>query len=171
MTETPCVVVDNATRRTINRSADHEAQGGHDAGPLGQPWRFTASLPFSEFSAGDIRSDNQSFQSLREIPRTGATDVPRKQSDTCRESTIPPADQNHEIPETKADRSSGRIFSLYKPDPDLVPRWQMSGRIPFPHHGLTHNDNGIPVMTAEAQDKLVRRLVDKIEKNRMTSLS
>jgi len=32
--------------------------------------------------------------------------------------------------------------------------------------GLTHDERGYPTMTAEAQDKLVRRLVDKIEKNR-----
>ena len=31
--------------------------------------------------------------------------------------------------------------------------------------GLTHDDKGYPVMTAEAQDKLVRRLVDKIRLN------
>jgi 2-oxoglutarate ferredoxin oxidoreductase subunit alpha len=31
--------------------------------------------------------------------------------------------------------------------------------------GLTHDDRGYPVMTAEAQDKLVRRLVDKIRLN------
>jgi len=31
--------------------------------------------------------------------------------------------------------------------------------------GLTHDDRGYPVMTAEAQDKLIRRLVDKIRLN------
>jgi 2-oxoglutarate/2-oxoacid ferredoxin oxidoreductase subunit alpha len=31
--------------------------------------------------------------------------------------------------------------------------------------GLTHDDRGYPTMTAEAQDKLVRRLVDKIRLN------
>jgi 2-oxoglutarate ferredoxin oxidoreductase subunit alpha len=31
--------------------------------------------------------------------------------------------------------------------------------------GLTHDDRGYPTMTAEAQDKLVRRLVDKIRMN------
>jgi len=32
--------------------------------------------------------------------------------------------------------------------------------------GLTHDERGYPVMTAEAQDQLVRRLVDKIRLNR-----
>jgi 2-oxoglutarate ferredoxin oxidoreductase subunit alpha len=31
--------------------------------------------------------------------------------------------------------------------------------------GLTHNEKGYPVMTAEAQEKLVRRLVDKVRLN------
>jgi 2-oxoglutarate ferredoxin oxidoreductase subunit alpha len=31
--------------------------------------------------------------------------------------------------------------------------------------GLTHDDRGYPMMTAEAQDKLVRRLVDKVRLN------
>jgi 2-oxoglutarate ferredoxin oxidoreductase subunit alpha len=32
--------------------------------------------------------------------------------------------------------------------------------------GLTHDERGYPVMNAEAQDRLVRRLVQKIEKNK-----
>jgi 2-oxoglutarate ferredoxin oxidoreductase subunit alpha len=31
--------------------------------------------------------------------------------------------------------------------------------------GLTHDEKGYPVITAEAQEKLVRRLVDKIRLN------
>jgi 2-oxoglutarate ferredoxin oxidoreductase subunit alpha len=32
--------------------------------------------------------------------------------------------------------------------------------------GLTHNEKGHPTMTVEAQDKLIRRLVEKIKKNK-----
>ena len=32
--------------------------------------------------------------------------------------------------------------------------------------GLTHDERGYPAMTPEAQDKLIRRLVEKIEKNK-----
>jgi len=32
--------------------------------------------------------------------------------------------------------------------------------------GLTHDERGYPIMTAEVQNRLVRRLVDKIEKNK-----
>ena len=48
----------------------------------------------------------------------------------------------------------------------LVPPMAIAGEgYRFHATGLTHDDKGYPVMTAEAQDKLVRRLVDKIRLN------
>jgi 2-oxoglutarate ferredoxin oxidoreductase subunit alpha len=53
------------------------------------------------------------------------------------------------------------------PDDDLVPPMAIAGEgYKFHITGLTHDERGYPANTAEAQDKLVRRLVDKIEKNR-----
>jgi len=55
----------------------------------------------------------------------------------------------------------------YQPDADLVPPMAVAGEgYHFHVTGLTHNEKGYPVMTAQAQDKLVRRLVDKIRLNR-----
>lgn len=54
----------------------------------------------------------------------------------------------------------------YAPDDDLVPPMAIAGEgYRFHITGLTHDEKGYPVMTAEAQDKLVRRLVDKIRHN------
>ncbi|MFC2007438.1 2-oxoacid:acceptor oxidoreductase subunit alpha [Chloroflexota bacterium] len=54
----------------------------------------------------------------------------------------------------------------YQPDADLVPPMALAGQgYRFHTTGLTHDERGYPVMTAEAQDKLVRRLVDKIRLN------
>jgi 2-oxoglutarate ferredoxin oxidoreductase subunit alpha len=48
----------------------------------------------------------------------------------------------------------------------LVPPMAVAGEgYRFHVTGLTHDDKGYPVMTAEAQDKLIRRLVDKIRLN------
>jgi 2-oxoglutarate ferredoxin oxidoreductase subunit alpha len=48
----------------------------------------------------------------------------------------------------------------------LVPPMAVAGEgYRFHVTGLTHDDRGYPVMTAEAQDKLIRRLVDKIRLN------
>ena len=55
----------------------------------------------------------------------------------------------------------------YQPDDDLVPPMAIAGEgYRFHVTGLTHDDRGYPVMTAEAQDRLARRLVDKIRVNR-----
>ena len=55
----------------------------------------------------------------------------------------------------------------YVPDADLVPPMANAGEgYGFHVTGLTHDERGYPVMTAEAQDKLIRRLVQKIKKNR-----
>ncbi len=55
----------------------------------------------------------------------------------------------------------------YKPDADLVPPMAIAGEGYYFHvTGLTHDERGYPDMTAEAQGKLVRRLIDKIELNK-----
>jgi len=55
----------------------------------------------------------------------------------------------------------------YQPDADLVPAMALAGQgYRFHVTGLTHDERGYPVMTATAQDKLVRRLADKIRVNR-----
>jgi len=54
----------------------------------------------------------------------------------------------------------------YQADESLVPPMAITGEgYHFHVTGLTHDERGYPVMTAEAQDKLVRRLVDKIRLN------
>jgi 2-oxoglutarate ferredoxin oxidoreductase subunit alpha len=55
----------------------------------------------------------------------------------------------------------------YEPNANLVPSMAVAGEgYHFHVTGLTHDERGYPVMTAEAQDRLVRRLVDKIRLNR-----
>jgi 2-oxoglutarate ferredoxin oxidoreductase subunit alpha len=54
----------------------------------------------------------------------------------------------------------------YNSGEGLVPPMAVAGEgYRFHVTGLTHDERGYPVMTAEAQDKLVRRLVDKIRLN------
>jgi len=54
----------------------------------------------------------------------------------------------------------------YKANADLVPDMLTIGEGYHIHStGLTHDEKGYPVMTPEVQDKLVRRLCDKILKN------
>ena len=74
-------------------------------------------------------------------------------------------------PEDLIDRPRPELGSEeylpYKPNANLVPPMAIAGEgYHFHVTGLTHDERGYPVMTAEAQDKLVRRLVDKIRFNR-----
>jgi 2-oxoglutarate/2-oxoacid ferredoxin oxidoreductase subunit alpha len=55
----------------------------------------------------------------------------------------------------------------YVADEDLVPPMANAGEgFHFHVTGLTHDDKGYPVMTDEAQAKLIHRLIDKIRLNR-----
>jgi len=69
---------------------------------------------------------------------------------------------NRRRPETGPEE-----YLPYEPDADLIPPMAMAGEgYHFHVTGLTHDERGYPVMSAEAQDHLVRRLVDKIRLNR-----
>jgi 2-oxoglutarate ferredoxin oxidoreductase subunit alpha len=79
---------------------------------------------------------------------------------------IPPADEIEIFPRRKATLPPEEYLP-FKPDADLVPPMANAGEgYRFHVTGLTHDERGYPTMTAEAQDKLVRRLVDKIELNK-----
>jgi 2-oxoglutarate ferredoxin oxidoreductase subunit alpha len=55
----------------------------------------------------------------------------------------------------------------YTPGEDLVPTMANAGEgYRFHTTGLTHDERGYPIMTAQGHEKLVRRLIDKIEKNK-----
>lgn len=55
----------------------------------------------------------------------------------------------------------------YRTDGDLVPPMALAGEgYRFHITGLTHDERGYPAMNAVAQDRLVRRLVDKIRLNK-----
>jgi len=77
----------------------------------------------------------------------------------------------HVSPESLVERRHPTVrpeeYLPYQPDADLVPPMAVAGEgYRFHVTGLTHDERGYPVMTAEAQDGLVRRLVDKIRVNR-----
>jgi 2-oxoglutarate/2-oxoacid ferredoxin oxidoreductase subunit alpha len=80
-----------------------------------------------------------------------------------------------EIPEIKLDRIINRKKPGVKPDEyrpyqdidqDMIPPMAIAGAgFHFHTTGLTHNDRGYPDMTVEAQEALVRRLINKIRLN------
>jgi 2-oxoglutarate ferredoxin oxidoreductase subunit alpha len=54
----------------------------------------------------------------------------------------------------------------YVADADLIPPMAIAGEgYHFHTTGLTHDEHGYPIMTVETQDKLIRRIIDKIRLN------
>jgi len=75
---------------------------------------------------------------------------------------IPPAEQI-EIEPRRFTTDPPEKYLPFAAGPDLVPPMPPVGKgYRFHVTGLTHDERGYPVMSAEAQEKLVRRLVDKI---------
>jgi len=75
---------------------------------------------------------------------------------------IPPAEEIEVVPRRLTTRPPGDYLP-FQPGPDGVPEMVKAGMgYRFHMTGLTHDERGYPVMTAAAQDALVRRLVDKI---------
>ncbi|MBI4322041.1 MAG: 2-oxoacid:acceptor oxidoreductase subunit alpha [Chloroflexi bacterium] len=79
---------------------------------------------------------------------------------------IPPADSLEIFSRTKPNVPPDQYLP-YQAGEDLVPPMANAGDGYHIHvTGLTHDERGYPVTTAEGQDRLIRRLVDKIRFNR-----
>jgi len=75
---------------------------------------------------------------------------------------IPPADQIEIYPRRRASKPPGE-FKPYATGPDLVPEMVHAGEgYRFHMTGLTHDERGYPSMNVAAQDKLIRRLREKV---------
>jgi 2-oxoglutarate ferredoxin oxidoreductase subunit alpha len=78
---------------------------------------------------------------------------------------IPKAEDITWVPRRYTSKKPGEYLP-YAADEDGVPELVAAGQGYRIHStGLTHDERGYPTMTAQAQDKLVRRLVNKIRKN------
>jgi 2-oxoglutarate ferredoxin oxidoreductase subunit alpha len=75
---------------------------------------------------------------------------------------IPEADAIHIVPRRFTTKSPEE-FRLYEPQADLVPDMVKTGDgYRFHVTGLTHDERGYPNMTVDTQDRMVRRLQDKL---------
>jgi 2-oxoglutarate ferredoxin oxidoreductase subunit alpha len=78
---------------------------------------------------------------------------------------IPPADEIEIVPRKLTDKPPGE-FLPYRANGNGVPEFARAGDgYRFHSTGLTHDERGYPVMSAECQEVGVWRLVDKIRKN------
>ncbi|MGD2143995.1 MAG: 2-oxoacid:acceptor oxidoreductase subunit alpha [Anaerolineae bacterium] len=80
---------------------------------------------------------------------------------------IPPLDQIPIYPWRKPKEPPSASFLPYKAGEDGVPPFPVAGTGYRVHvTGLTHDERGYPVVTAEQQAKLIPRLIGKINNNR-----
>ena len=78
---------------------------------------------------------------------------------------IPPGEDVKVVPRRYTKLPPGE-YRPFETDEDLIPEMTKAGDGHRIHvTGLTHDERGYPVMNAECQEKLVKRLVDKIRKN------
>lgn len=78
---------------------------------------------------------------------------------------IPRPEDIEVVPRRWTSRKPGE-YRAYEPGEDLVPEMVKAGDGYRVHvTGLTHDERGYPAMNPQAQDRLVRRLVDKIRMN------
>lgn len=84
-----------------------------------------------------------------------------------REKVVIPPEEEIEVIERKTPTLPPGEYWPYMPDEDLVPPMAIAGEGYFVHMtGLTHDERGYPDITGEAHERLVRRLIDKIQKNK-----
>lgn len=77
---------------------------------------------------------------------------------------IPPAEEIEVYPRRYTKKAPGE-YRPFEPCEDLVPEMARAGDgYRFHVTGVTHDERGYPVITPEAQDRLVRRLKEKIRR-------
>ena len=77
---------------------------------------------------------------------------------------IPPAEQIEIVPRRHTHKRPAD-YQPYETNGDMVPEMAHAGEgYKFHMTGLTHDQRGYPVMTVPAQDKLVRRLQQKVQR-------
>jgi len=83
------------------------------------------------------------------------------------EKVVIPARKDIHLVNRKKPMVPQKDYLMYQPEEDLVPVMANAGDgYKVITTGLTHDEKGYPAMNAEAHEKLVRRLCDKILKNK-----
>ncbi len=165
MMETPCVVV-NVQRGgpstglpTMTGQADMmQARWGSHG-----DYELIAMSPQSPQEAFDLTIDAFNLAELYRVPVLFMMD--ECVGHMTEKVVIPPADEIEIVPR-KLTKSKPGDFEPYRANGQMVPEFARAGDgYRFHTTGLTHDERGYPEMSAECQDKLVRRLMDKINGN------
>jgi 2-oxoglutarate ferredoxin oxidoreductase subunit alpha len=78
---------------------------------------------------------------------------------------IPPAEEIDLVERRYTDKKPGEAWPFEQTDDLISPLLPVGEGYKFHATGLTHDERGYPVINAEAQEKIVRRLIDKVRKH------
>ncbi len=166
MLETPCVVVNIQRAGPSTGLPTMVGQGDMMQARWGShgSYEIIALAPISPQDIFDLTILAFNFSEKYRVPVLIMSDeVVGHMSEKVTIRSVAPAD----LIDRRRPKAGLKEYLPYKPDADLVPPMAVAGEgYHFHVTGLTHDERGYPVMTAEAQDRLVRRLVDKIQFNR-----
>jgi 2-oxoglutarate ferredoxin oxidoreductase subunit alpha len=165
MTETPCVIVDvqrggpSTGLPTLPGQADMmQARWGSHG-----DYEIIALCPNSPQECFDLMIDAFNLSEKYRVPVLFMMD--ECVGHMTEKVLIPPADQLEIFPRRYTSLPPAE-YRPFKPGPDRIPEMVKAGDgYRFHITGLTHDERGYPAMNWRAQDKLVRRLVEKIRNN------
>jgi len=165
MMETPCVVVDvqrggpSTGLPTMVGQADMmQARWGSHG-----DYELIALCPQSPQEAFDLMIDAFNLSELYRVPVLLMTD--ECVGHMTEKVVIPPAEEIEIVPRALTAQSPEE-FLPYRVDGNYIPEFARAGDgYRFHTTGLTHDERGYPVMSAECQEICVRRLIEKITKN------
>jgi 2-oxoglutarate ferredoxin oxidoreductase subunit alpha len=165
MMETPCVVV-NVQRGgpstglpTMVGQADMmQARWGSHG-----DYELIAMSPQSPQEAFDLTIDAFNLSETYRVPVMFMMD--ECVGHMTEKVVIPEAEAIDVVPR-RVTSGKPEDYLPYKLNGDLIPEFARAGDgYRFHTTGLTHDERGYPVMSAECQEKCVRRLIDKIKLN------
>jgi 2-oxoglutarate/2-oxoacid ferredoxin oxidoreductase subunit alpha len=162
MTETPCVFVDvqrggpSTGLPTLPAQADMmQARWGSHG-----DYEIIALSPNSPQECFDLTVKAFNFSEQFRVPVMFMMD--EVVGHMTEKVVIPPADQI-EVTPRKHTHKSHADYLPYQSNGDMVPEMAHAGEgYNFHVTGLTHDERGYPNMTPQTQDKLVRRLQNKV---------
>jgi len=162
MTETPCVFVDvqrggpSTGLPTLPAQADMmQARWGSHG-----DYEIIALCPNSPQECFDLTIRAFNFAEEFRVPVMIMMD--EVVGHMTEKVVIPPAENIEVVPRKHTKKSAGEYLP-YQTNGDMVPEIAHAGEgYKFHVTGLTHDHRGYPVMTAEVQDKLLRRLQNKV---------
>jgi len=165
MMETPCVVV-NVQRggpstglpTNVGQADMMQARWGSHG-----DYEIIALSPQSPQEAFDLMIDAFNLSEMYRVPVMFMTD--ECVGHMTEKVVIPKAEDIEIVPRKLTDKPPEKFWP-YVADKSMIPEFARAGDgYRFHSTGLTHNEHGYPVMSAECQQECVTRLVDKIRHN------